>query len=502
MSKNKERKVKRSLAENLRDKNDGVFIVLNMIVGNEEDNILRCLNSVHNMIDSLVICCNGNRPATTETIQKFMLEHSLPGRTIPTTWSEDHYGWSRTEALRHAEDFMYDLSQNEHKAIKNGMKYYVMFMDADDYAIDDKQTEGKFMLNRKSLTADNYNVYKLRTVKFDFPFLLKIYPDISIKHIMKHLTVKNYYIEMYGANENDSEEVKKAETVKVVNGPDDEDSDSDFNDGPVGPEGPEGPDMEEIGPVGPVGPNETVKSAASPISGQNLQPVKRWRWRGCRHEVPETTDWHSEYGFIVAGGFIMSNSAGCRAKDPLTYLKDLYAFMKELKRKPGDSRATFYAGESAKSAGMFNVAKVYYKQCLMTNFGFNEEKYYAALQLVKYETRPNRERKKIEKLLLAYQWCPERYEAPHDLLMIWNSQKMYHQAYTLAKTISAKPAPVNGLFMDLNVNEWRFYDVASVSAWQSGDKELFKELCKKALRSTRIPQGDRDRIKDDMRKWG
>ena len=537
-SKNKQRKEKRGEIEQLKDKYRGVFICLNMIVKDEEDNILKCLNSVKNIINGVVICDTGSSDKTIEIIEQFLITEKLPGIVVKTKW-EDHFGWNRTEALRHAEFFMYNLQRDEHQ--KLDLKYYVLFMDADDYAVDDKNNEGEFVLNRKGLTLDRYNVMKLRgNVKYPFPWVLRIYPDPSINSLIKKLSIQKYFEELGGpvVTENDSESDDSDDSDDTDDTDSDSESGDDSNDksnGPKGPVGPVGPKLNTLKTIKSDDQNGSKVTDSSKInngskvadsskinnsskvansskinngsielndSDLSLAPCKRWWWVSTRHETPTSLKWGAVEGPLITGGFVNSLSVGCRSRDPLTYLKDTMAFLKDLQRDPKDSRSIFYVAESARNANLPEVARIYYKKCMAMNAGFDEEKYYSALQLVIPNLwKKHKRAKNIQILLSAYQWCPQRYEAPYYLLVLWKQTQLWRQGYHLIQNVAAKLPPSNALFADTDINEWRFYDEAAIFSFWNECKDQYKELSKKALKSTLLPDDVRQRIKGDLQKY-
>jgi glycosyltransferase involved in cell wall biosynthesis len=89
-------------------------ICLNMIVKDEKDVIVRCLDSVIPIIDEWVIVDTGSTDGT----QKIIAEHlkDIPGKLFERPWK--NWGETRTEALK--------LAQKE--AVSN----YLLLMDADD----------------------------------------------------------------------------------------------------------------------------------------------------------------------------------------------------------------------------------------------------------------------------------------------------------------------------------------------------------------------------------
>ena len=88
-----------------------VKICLNMIVRDESRNMVQCMNSVIHLIDAVAIVDTGSEDNTIEIINDYCKQRELPEEVISKKWVDD-FGHSRTEALRHAEDFLNRLDKN------------------------------------------------------------------------------------------------------------------------------------------------------------------------------------------------------------------------------------------------------------------------------------------------------------------------------------------------------------------------------------------------------
>ncbi len=92
-------------------------ICLNMIVKNEKDVILRCLDSVLPIIDTWVIVDTGSSDGTQKIIEDFMRGKQIPGTLYECPWV--NFAHNRNEAL----------------ALAKTRADYILFMDADDYLV-------------------------------------------------------------------------------------------------------------------------------------------------------------------------------------------------------------------------------------------------------------------------------------------------------------------------------------------------------------------------------
>jgi glycosyltransferase involved in cell wall biosynthesis len=114
-----------------------MHICLNMIVRNERNNILRCLESVAPFISSWVICDTGSTDMTQEIILKFMSERGIPGELHEFEFV--NFGAARNRALTLA---LERVSKED----------YVLLMDADMVLV--AMTPDPF----HDLTADCYQL--------------------------------------------------------------------------------------------------------------------------------------------------------------------------------------------------------------------------------------------------------------------------------------------------------------------------------------------------------
>jgi glycosyltransferase involved in cell wall biosynthesis len=123
-------------------------ICLNMIVKDEKNVILRCLESVKNIIDYWVIVDTGSRDGTQQIIRDFM--QGIPGEVHERHWV--NFSHNRNEAL----------------ALARGRGDYLLFMDADERLIlkdfDKKQLKKDAYFTRLK-ERGNIETYRLAVVK-------------------------------------------------------------------------------------------------------------------------------------------------------------------------------------------------------------------------------------------------------------------------------------------------------------------------------------------------
>jgi len=104
-----------------------------MMIKNEEKVILRCLNSVKDLVDYFFIVDTGSTDNTIELVRNYFSENNLKGEIVERPWR--NFGENKTEALQ--------LAKNKSD--------YVIWLDADDVVLSNG-------FNKNKLVADSYYV--------------------------------------------------------------------------------------------------------------------------------------------------------------------------------------------------------------------------------------------------------------------------------------------------------------------------------------------------------
>ncbi len=150
-------------------------VCLNMIVKNESDVILECLESIVNLVDMYVICDTGSTDDTKEKIKMFFDKRNIAGEIFDhefrtcqchldhkyKKYNHFHFGWNRTYALQ--------------KCI--GRSEFILIMDADDILVGDFKIPDVFLGDQyyvRMQTDFNYYFRPLlirNDVKFAWQFL-------------------------------------------------------------------------------------------------------------------------------------------------------------------------------------------------------------------------------------------------------------------------------------------------------------------------------------------
>jgi glycosyltransferase involved in cell wall biosynthesis len=233
-----------------------------------------------------------------------------------------------------------------------------------------------------------------------------------------------------------------------------------------------------------------------------VDPEKRWKWCEPRHEYPAPDgDW-KENRATITGGYVYSGREGFRSKNKWTYLEDAFAFLKQIREEPTNTRAVFYAAQSMRDCNNYDLAAQLYKRRARMG-GWNEEVYMSLLYLGTRRFMMKKfDDKTIGIFLDALDKCPQRFEAPYYLIMIWRLQKKFRLGWELAKLYIDATPPTNSLFADMDIVDWGLYDEAAICAFYAGDKDKFKELSNRVLSSKLSPDNIKERVRKNLQSFG
>lgn len=420
LSKNQKKKAKNSTTCKVK-------ICLNMIVRDESRNMIPCMNSVKHLIDAVAIVDTGSEDNTIQVINDYCKEHNIPCEVISKKWIDD-FGHSRTEALRHAEDFTNRLDKDK--------DWYVLIMDADNKA--KGYHDDEFPLDKSKLIEDNYSAMHHRgPTIYPYPWILRLRPK-----------------------------------------------------------------------------------------GQPIDPPgkKSWKWINSRHEVPTPAEKWTTKTVLLESGYVLSGHSGYRARQKHTFIGDSCALLRDVKKDPEDKRAIFYAAQSLRDAGYYDLAKCMYKRCTEEN-GWSEERYMAFIHLGRHRllkedyknavykkengkdilVEPAREANFSPKTFTlfwkAYNLSPSRLEAIYYIVEMNRKMKQYNAGWAVATNFIDIGIPNNALFVDTEVYHWKFPEEAGLCAFYAGNKEMYKKLLQKVLKAKDVPQNVLDRTRNNLKAF-
>lgn len=179
-------------------------VCLNMIVKNERDCIVRCLESVAPIIDYWVICDTGSTDGTQELIKTFMSEKKIPGELHERPWV--------------------NFSHNRNEALTLGKKKadYLLFIDADEYLVYDEgfclpELDKDYYYFTLTMPGLSWQKISLVTTSYDWKWegvLHEVIAPLSSHTFATVQKVKNVYT-VDGARAKDPKKYEKDAEVLV-----------------------------------------------------------------------------------------------------------------------------------------------------------------------------------------------------------------------------------------------------------------------------------------------
>ena len=211
----------------------------------------------------------------------------------------------------------------------------------------------------------------------------------------------------------------------------------------------------------------------------------RWRFKGILHEFLTNIDPITQYEIIDGNYIIKIGINGARSNTPDKYLKDANKLEIAFKEENDDlqlkHRYAFYCAQSYRDCNNYKKAIEWYLKVLNLS-NWNQEKYYACLQLGNLYNIEKKEKEMISILSLASQFDSERIEAATLMMSYYflnNNHLLVNSIYNKFKNITAFKNSEK-LFIDINSRDkMEFYN--SISAYYVKDMISGYESCKYLL---------------------
>jgi len=145
--------------------NSPVTLTLIMIVKNESKIMTRCLDSIREYVDHIVISDTGSTDDTPAIIQSYLQKYNIPGKVYQDQWK--NFGHNRSKSVENGKEWLSSQS------INLSTNYFVT-IDADmilkflpSFKKEDLSEHSSWMIEQKN---DSISYYNLRMFRSDLPY--------------------------------------------------------------------------------------------------------------------------------------------------------------------------------------------------------------------------------------------------------------------------------------------------------------------------------------------
>jgi glycosyltransferase involved in cell wall biosynthesis len=244
-----------------------------------------------------------------------------------------------------------------------------------------------------------------------------------------------------------------------------------------------------------------VESRIRGVSGWNPFLARLdvdWLWKGVLHEVLTTSQEvvrRKIHGVLLhkPGGGARSR-IGAREK----YARDAEVLRVALEKEPGNSRYMFYLGHSLRESGQWPAAIDAYRR--RSEMGGSAEEVYVAKLMVAtlMEHTGVQYADVVVGYLDAYDFRPQRAEAPAQLAHYLLGRKRYTLARDVARVACSIQRPPDQLFVNNNAYGWRPWDDLAVALFELRDFSGCASAYRRVLADPHLPVGERERVERNL----
>ena len=225
---------------------------------------------------------------------------------------------------------------------------------------------------------------------------------------------------------------------------------------------------------------------------------KKWEFKGVLHEFLSNLEPVSSYGKIEGDYHVVSGRSGSRSNNPTKYYDDAIilekAYEKELllPNKGLSGRYAFYCARSYKDAGVkyHDKSIEWYKKLLSTKNHWNQELYYAALEIgIMYKDKHDMENA-VTYLLKTVEYDSERIEGVSIAIEYFYESSQYlliNALYHKYKDYNNSNINLNDkLFINKHFYNDRIEFFNAITAYNVNDAKTGYLCCKQILKNNKI----------------
>ncbi|MFI9271581.1 glycosyltransferase [Kitasatospora sp. NPDC052896] len=212
-----------------------------------------------------------------------------------------------------------------------------------------------------------------------------------------------------------------------------------------------------------------------------------WRYEGATHEylTSDQPDEVANLDALVIEDFADGGSRGDK------FERDARLLREDLERDPDNARTVFYLAQTMRDLGdTAEAIELYRRRARMG--GWEEEVYYALLQVGVLTAEAGDWPAAMDALLHAWESRPQRLEACYELASRLRLMGRYQAAHAFARAGLDRDVPDDWLFTQPWVYRWGLLFEYSVTAYWVGDPRGSLEACGRLLNTADLPQPYRE----------
>ena len=224
---------------------------------------------------------------------------------------------------------------------------------------------------------------------------------------------------------------------------------------------------------------------------------KKWKYTGVLHEYLEPLDQMSTAITLKGNYFIESGRLGDRSKNPDKYYHDALVLEKAFETETVEKlkhRYAFYCAQSYRDAGEQYIDKSieWYSKIMDNKQQWDQERYYAALQLGILYHKKNIQDKSLHYFLKTAEFDSERIEGIVLAMQLYSQMGNHILVNALYYKFKDYKLADNKLFIETLSYKHRIEFFNSISAFHVKDNKEGYECCKKTLIGNQLPPPDQE----------
>ena len=246
---------------------------------------------------------------------------------------------------------------------------------------------------------------------------------------------------------------------------------------------------------------QTLMSGSTYVRPQLTKASKQFKYKGVMHEFLDDSDDPIKTRGIVTDFVNKPIQDSARNKDPDKFKKDAEALEKALETENDHfmrTRYRFYLAQCLKDSGDIGGALKNYKKRASMG-GWHEEVYWSHYQAAQMMIKLGSDAEEvIQRFLKAHEAAPYRAEALFGAAKHARENKLYNQAYMIAKQGIELKYPADSLFGEIWIYNFGIMDEYAVAAYYTNRPKESMKTCEAILKKKAYPPEEEKRIKKNL----